>query len=143
MLKSLLYSTVCAYFIILIKSVFQSCLWVVLLIKCRPETLCCYISASGFDVLHISIYLMCIFCIGLMSCLQIPGCGLAICFHKSSFIGTQACPFIYVYACNRKPVAKESGKCGLQTSSSSIIQQTMKGWTWPERQLVNNLPQVL
>ena len=59
------------------------------LIKYRPATLCFIYVSPGLVVLHRSICFMCVFCIGLIHCWQIPGCGLAICFCKSSFIETQ------------------------------------------------------
>lgn len=106
----------CASFIILIKSVFQSYLWVILLQEkvtlghCAANT-----SASGIVLLHISMYLMCVFKIGLISFWQIPGCELAFCFCKSSFIGTQACPFIYVKVASILQQQKQSSVVATKT----------------------------
>lgn len=53
-----------------------------------------------------------------------------------------SCQWLSLSEFNKKPVARESGKCDLQTPNSSIIEQIMEWWwVWAERQLVNNLSQ--
>lgn len=58
----------------------------------------------------------------------------------SHFCLPVSCWWLPLAEFNKQPVARESGTCGLQTSSSSITEQNTKGWAWAERQLVSHLP---